>query len=133
MGFEQHIDKSLLTHKLYSEKNPTGWKVWFINLPQERLNGTEQRYIMEMAQKGYQLRNKTSGSQGEGKQGIASNKESKGYRQGVADGRSKILKELKTLLDKYLVVSVKNSGKRASNGLEKFWSCFEEIEETDEN
>lgn len=133
MGFDQHIDKSLKTHKLYSQNNPTGWKVWFINLPQDRLNNTEQRYIMEMANKGYQLRNKTSGSQGEGKQGIAENKESKGYRQGIAYGKQRILKDLKYLLDKYLIVSPKDTTKRASNALEKFWEFFTTIEEKIEN
>ena len=88
---------------------------------------------MEMANKGYQLRNKTSGSQGEGKQGIAENKESKGYRQGIAYGKQRILKDLKYLLDKYLIVSAKDTTKRASNALEKFWEFFTTIEEKIEN
>lgn len=128
MGYDQHIDLSLKKHKLYSVSNPTGWKVWFINVPQENLNSAEQRYIMEMANKGYQLKNKTSGSQGEGKTGIAENKPSKGYRDGVAYGRKKVLKELKDIIDKYLVISTKDTTKRATNALEKFWEILENSE-----
>ena len=123
-GYDQHIDLSLKKHKLYSASNPTGWKVWFINIPQDKLNSVEQRYIKEMANKGYQLRNKTSGSQGEGKTGIADNKSSKGYRDGVKFGKEKIVKELRAVLDKYLIVSAKDETKRATNALNKFWDIL---------
>ena len=132
-GYDQHIDLSLKKHKLYSPINPTGWKVWFINIPKENLNRTEQRYIKEMANKGFQLRNKTSGSQGEGKVGIADNKPSKGYRDGVKFGKEKIIKELRAILDKYLVVSAKDKTKRASNALEKFWEILTTNKENVEN
>lgn len=125
-GFNQHIDLSLKKHKLYSENNPTGWKVWIRNYPIEQLDQAEQYYIKYMANKGYQLRNKTSGSQGQGKTGIADNKPAKGYRDGVSYGKKKLARDLTTIIDKYLIVSAKDTSKRSQNALEKFWELLEE-------
>ena len=66
----QHIDLSLKKHKLYAEDNHFGWKVNFLHFPESQLNEKEQHYIKEYALNGYQLRNKTSGSQGVGKSQI---------------------------------------------------------------
>ena len=46
MGKKQHIDKSIYVHKLYSEDNPTGWKLRvLINCREEDLDHFEKFYI----------------------------------------------------------------------------------------
>lgn len=107
MGYNQHIDKSLKKHKLYSIDNPTGWQMTIFECEESQLNELETKFIEEYANKGYQLRNKTSGSQGKGKFGIADNKEAKGYRDGVEYGKKKILDEIKVFFDKYLDFVIK--------------------------
>lgn len=79
----QHIDLSLKKHGLYSEENPYGWKVNFRHYTTNLLDKMEQLWIKQYADKGYQLRNKTSGSQGEGKAQIADYRPQKGYRDGL--------------------------------------------------
>lgn len=127
-GYDQWIDLSLKKHKLWGIDNPTGWKVQAFYMPSEKLNDAETFYIKEFANKGYQLRNKTGGSQGVGKFGINDNKPSKTYRDGVSYGKKKVIKEIKEIIDKYLIVNAKDSTKRASNALEKFWSILENSE-----
>ena len=68
-GF-QHIDLSIKKHGLFSESNPCGYTVNYLEFPESMLDEKEQEYILKYANAGYQLRNKTSGSQGEGKKGI---------------------------------------------------------------
>ena len=106
VGF-QHIDLSLKKHKLYTEDNPFGWKVNFLHFSENQLNEKEQHYIKEYALNGYQLRNKTSGSQGAGKSQIDDYRPQKGYRDGLEQGRKNLARELKHIIDKHLVVSIK--------------------------
>ena len=120
-GYDQHIDLSLKKHKLWSKSNPDGWQVNYIVYPESKLDEKEQYWIKEYANMGYQLRNKTSGSQSEGKFGISDNKTKKGYRDGIRDGRKKLKQELNSIIDKYLVVTTKSEGKLAQNALDKFW------------
>lgn len=120
-GYSQHIDKSLKAHKLYSEDNPNGWKVDFINCPIQELNSKEMEYTRQYANLGYQLRNKTGGSQGEGKFGINENKSPKNYTQGVEHGYLKARKEISSLFNKYLDYSIKDKpNKYKENALIKF-------------
>ena len=63
----QRIDLSIKKHGLYNRQNVFGWKVNFLNFPIDQLDAKEQQYIKQYALNGYQLRNLTSGSQGEGK------------------------------------------------------------------
>ena len=119
----QHIDLSLKKHGLYSEDNVHGWKVDFLCFPESRLDEMEQHYITLYAQKGYQLRNKTSGGQGEGKKQIDDYKPAKGYHDGLRQGRKSLAKELKHIIDKHLVVSLKpekQNNKVSINAFEKF-------------
>lgn len=119
----QHIDLSLKKHGLYSEDNVHGWKVDSLCFPESRLDEMEQHYITLYAQKGYQLRNKTSGGQGEGKKQIDDYKPAKGYHDGLQQGRKSLAKELKHIIDKHLVVSLKpekQNNKVSINALEKF-------------
>lgn len=103
----QHIDLSLKKHNLYSADNPHGWKVNFLHFSESQLDEKEQHYIKEYALNGYQLRNKTSGSQGTGKSQIDDYRPQKGYRDGLEQGRKNLARELKHIIDKHLVVSIK--------------------------
>jgi hypothetical protein len=48
-GRKQHIDRSLLVHGLWSEDNVTGYRVHFLEYPEEKLNEMEQFYIKKYA------------------------------------------------------------------------------------
>lgn len=103
----QHIDLSIKSHGLYSTDNIYGWKIGFMHYPDEELDKWEQYWIKKYADGGYQLRNKTSGSQGEGKKQIADYKPPKGYRDGIKQGRINLARELANIADKHLVISLK--------------------------
>lgn len=103
----QHIDLSIKNHGWFSEENPSGYKISFFYAPKEKLNELEQEYIKRCANAGYQLRNKTAGSQSKGKFGISDNRPSKGYRDGIAHGEKKTIELVKTFFDKYLDYSIK--------------------------
>lgn len=104
----QHIDLSLKKHKLYDEiKNPYGWNADYFECLESELDAYEQEYIIRYANNGYQLRNKTSGGQGQGKVGIDDNKASKGYHDGLKQGYANCLKDIKEYFDKYLVYGTK--------------------------
>lgn len=108
----QHIDLSLKKHKFYDvQKNPYGWKVNFLHFPKSKLDEMEKKYIKEYALKGYQLRNKTSGSQGVGKSQIDDYKPSKGYRDGLKQGEKNLARKLNDIIDKHLVISLKDEKK----------------------
>lgn len=98
----QHIDLSLKNHGLYSDKNEYGWNVIHYNFSEEELDDKEQYYIKEYADNGFQLRNKTSGSQGKGKTKINEFKPSKGYQDGLKQGYKNASKEIANLFDKHL-------------------------------
>ena len=122
----QHIDLSLKKHKLYAEDNPFGWKVNFLHFSESQLDEKEQHYIKEYALNGYQLRNKTSGSQGAGKSQIDDYRPQKGYRDGLEQGRKNLARELNHIIDKHLVVSIKPE--KANNKVSiKAFEKFKEI------
>lgn len=119
----QHIDLSLKKHKLYSKSNPCGWKIGFLHFPKSELDKQEQHYIKAYADYGYQLRNKTSGSQGEGKAQIDDYKPSKGYRDGIQQGRKNLAKELSHIAEKHLKIEIradKANNKVSQKQYEKF-------------
>lgn len=103
----QHIDLSIKKHGLYSEANVYGWKIGFLNFPESLLDEKEQYYIKQYALGGYQLRNKTSGSQGEGKKQIDDYKPAKTYTEGLKQGYKKASKEIAHLFDLHLVAKTK--------------------------
>lgn len=118
----QHIDLSIKKHGLYSEDNPYGWKINFSRLPETELDAKEQEWIRLLANKGYQLRNKTSGSQGKGKHGIDNNKASKGYYDGLKQGYKNAQKYVANLFDKHLnyYKKSKKPNKNQEKALDKF-------------
>ncbi len=127
-GHKQHIDKSLKAHKLYDkENNPYGWRVEFLNFPESQLDEKEQYYIKLYANKGYQLRNKTSGSQGEGKAQIDDYRPSKGYIDGLKQGRKNLARELSSIAEKHLTIELradKANNKVSQKQYEKFMSLM---------
>ena len=104
----QHIDLSIKKHGLYSAENTNGYKISFVNCRIDELDEKEQEYIVKVANLGYQLRNKTSGSQGKGKVGIADNKPVKGYYDGLKQGYLNAQKFVANLFDKHLQYSKKS-------------------------
>ena len=103
----QHIDLSLKKHGLYSPDNRTGWHLDVFNFPIEELDEMERHYIKFCADRGYQLRDKTAGGQDKGKHGIAPNKPTKGYYDGVAQGEKNAKKIVATFFEKYLDANIK--------------------------
>jgi hypothetical protein len=116
----QHIDLSIKKHGLYSEENPYGWQVNFLPFSLDELDEKEQEYIKRYANAGFQMKNKTSGSQGKGKKQIADYREPRGYRAGVEQGRKKASKEIAGYFDKYLEAVIKKPCKYADSALQKF-------------
>ena len=121
----QHIDLSLKKHGLYSEDNESGWRLIWRSFPEDKLDEMEQYYIKEYANAGFQLRNKTSGSQGKGKSGIAENKPAKGYYDGLAQGYKNAQKYVANLFDKHLVYGKKSD--KPNKNQEKALAKFEEF------
>lgn len=125
----QHIDLSLKKHNLYSIENPYGWKIGFLNFPISELDKQEQHYIKAYADYGYQLRNKTSGSQGEGKAQIDEYRPQKGYRDGIKQGRKNLARELSSIAEKHLEIRLKpekQGNKVSEKQYEKFMALISE-------
>ena len=128
-GYTQHIDRSLKAHGLYSSENPYGWKVASVQTNKSDLDEMEQHYIKKFANAGYQLRNKTSGSQGVGKKQIDEYRPAKGYRDGVQQGKISLARDLKHIIDKHLTVELKpekKGNKVSMKALEKFNDLLDE-------
>lgn len=136
MSGYQHIDLSLRKRGLWSDDNPYGWTVFFKNYPEKELDDKEQFWILEMTKRGYQCRyNKTAGGQGEGKEKINEFKPSKGYRDGVQQGRKTMARDLSHIIDKHLVVSVradKQGNKVSERQFEKFKELLKEGESNED-
>ena len=123
MTGHQHIDLSLKKHGFYSKDNLHGWNVCFMYCDETKLDVLEQKYILQYAADGYQLRNKTAGGQGEGKQQIDEYRPAKGYRDGIAQGKKTLARELASIADKHLVICLredKKNNKISQKALEKF-------------
>ena len=130
-GF-QHIDLSIKKHGLSDgSANPCGWRIEYIPCHIDQLDNMERSWILALATHGYQMRNKTSGGQGEGKAQIADFKPPKTYRDGLKQGYENARKEVANWFDKYLDVTTKWNGNttghlnRRLNALEKFKQFLE--------
>ena len=71
------------------------------------LDKKEQYWIKQYADLGYQLRNKTSGSQGDGKAQIDDYRPQKGYRDGIKQGRKNMARELSSIAEKHLKIELR--------------------------
>lgn len=122
-GYNQHIDRSLKAHGLYSEDNPYGWRVEFLNFPESQLDEKEKYYIKLYADKGYQLRNVSVGGQGSERDSgtIGERKPPKGYRDGIKQGYKNASKEISHLFDLHLDYKTKsdNPNKNQEKALHK--------------
>ena len=120
----QHIDNSIKKRGFFSEENPYGWKLNFINYPKSDLDEMEQYWILEYTKRGYQCRyNKTAGGQGEGKEKINEFKPSRGYRDGLKQGEKNLAKELSSIAEKHLKIEIredKKNNKISQRQYEKF-------------
>lgn len=124
----QHIDLSLRKHGLYSDSNKGGWDVNFIHFPKDQLDEKERYYITLYAKKGYQSRNKDTGG-GKGKKELGERKPSKGYYDGLKQGKKSLANELYTIIEKHLEISLKQAktgNKISQKQLEKFWELLNE-------
>lgn len=108
-GYQQHIDLSIRKHGLHSSENPYGWDIDFEELPESELDAAEKYYIKDYAGRGYQLRNVSLGGQGENRSSgqIGERKPSKGYRDGIQQGRKNLAREMANIADKHLVIALK--------------------------
>lgn len=108
-GYQQHIDLSIRKHGLYSEENVHGWRIFFTECAESKLDSLEKYYIKSYADYGYQLRNVSLGGQGENRSSgqIGERKPSKGYRDGIQQGRKNLARELANIADKHLVITLK--------------------------
>ena len=125
VGYEQHIDLSLRKHKLYSEDNPYGWRVEFLNFPESQLDEKEKYYIKLYADNGYQLRNVSIGGQGGNRDSgsIGDRKAPRGYLQGIQQGRKNLARELSNIAEKHLKIELredKANNKVSQKQYEKF-------------
>ena len=104
----QHIDISIKKHGLWSEENPTGYKVHFLEFDESLLDEMEQKYIKQYANAGYQMRNSTAGSQGKGKHGLDNQKQPRTYYEGLNNGYERARKEVSHLFELHLDYTTKN-------------------------
>ena len=106
---------------LNPEANPGGWKlsVWECS-GLDALDNAEIEAIREYANNGYQLFNRTAGGQGDGKVVFDNKRQSKTYREGLAQGYTNARREVAHWFDKHLAVSMKKQTKNAEKALAKF-------------
>lgn len=117
-----HIGLSLKKRGFYNEENQYGWKLIFKTCPKSDLDENEKLTIKQFADKGFQLYNVTSGGQGKGKTQIGEFKPTKGYQDGLLQGRKNASKEISHLFEKHLNYSTKSDkpNKNQQKAVEKF-------------
>jgi hypothetical protein len=127
----QHIDLSIKKHGLWSEENPTGYRVHFLEFSENMLDEMEQKYIKQYANAGYQMRNATSGSQGVGKKGLDNARPTRTYYDGLAQGRKNTQRFVADLFAKHLDYKPKKEPPNAyqKRAMEKFKDFLEDDNE----
>jgi hypothetical protein len=125
-GRKQWIDKSIYKHGLYSDTNPCGYRVHFIEFPESELNEKEQHYIKQYANAGYQLRNVESGGN-LGKTDIGERKPTRKYFDGVEQGKKNTREFIKHLFDLHLDYAPKKNPptKLQEKAMQKFRDFLE--------
>lgn len=127
-GYQQHIDRSIKKHGLFDEnKNPHGWQMTTIECAESELNERERKLIREVADKGFQLLNVTSGGQDGGKTDINERKPARGYQDGVKQGEKNVIRKIAHLFDLHLkaVTKADKPSKNAIKALDKFNSLIQ--------
>lgn len=132
MRYDQHIDKSLKEHGLYSKNNIDGWQISYLYCTVWQLDIQEKYMIKRYKNLGYELYNITGGGQGKGKVDIAerNNAKLKSYANGKAIGETKLMEKIKTFFDKYLDFSIKGKPTKIK---ERKYNEFKELIGDNEN
>ena len=128
-----HLALSLKKRGIFNkEENPHGWMLRYIECSLEDLDEKETEFIKQWADAGFQLLNKTGGSQSEGKVVFDNKKPSRGYFDGVDQGEKNARRFIADLFTKHLTVSTKRTPPTVNQqkALEKFKKfCDLEAEE----
>lgn len=123
-GYNQRIDISIKKRGFYNKDNPFGWKLSFKNFPESQLDEKERYYISEAINKGWELYNITSGGQNSGKTDINERKPAKGYMDGIKQGKRALRRELNSIIEKHLDITLKKDNKISQKALEKFYKLL---------
>lgn len=115
----QHIDLSIKKHGLWSDDNPTGYKIHFLQFPESELDEKERYFIQRYANAGWQMRNVESGGTN-GKTDIADRRPPKTYREGLSQGYLNARREVSHWFSLHLAVSMKKPTKNAEKAYNKF-------------
>lgn len=97
----QRIDLSIKKRGLWSEENPTGYKIHFLRFPEAELDDKEQYFIKKYANAGWQLRNVESGGT-KGKTVLDEKRPVKGYHDGLKQGEKNAKRFVADLFSKHL-------------------------------
>jgi hypothetical protein len=128
IGYQQHIDISIKKRGFYSKDNPSGWRLNVLYYPKEDLDRWERHWILLYRESNYTLYNVESGGT-EGKEIIGERKPPKTYRDGLAQGRKNLARELRHIIDTHLEIKLrKEDNKISQKALAKFWELLESEE-----
>lgn len=97
----------------------------FLTCGISELDEKEVEYIKKCSDSGIQMYNITAGSQGQGKMVTGVMKPGKGYRDGLAQGRINLARELANIADKHLVISLKPEKQNNSVSQKQFAKFME--------
>lgn len=130
-GYKQHIDRSIRKYGLYDkEKNLYGYKVKVIEYcTPEQCDEREQFYIKQFHHNGWQLKNVEIGGKS-GKTDFNERNPSKGYYDGLEQGKKNTRKFIKHLFDLHLDYMPKKQppSKNAEKAMQKFKDFLESEE-----
>ena len=124
-----HIALSLKKYGFFSDKNPNGWNLIFELCEKEELDNKEIETIKSLADNGYQMYNVTAGGQSKGKLVTGIQKPAKGYHDGLKQGRKSLAKELSTIIEKHLEISLKQGKEHNKISLKQFEKFKELLKE----
>lgn len=130
LGEYDHLALSLKKHGFCKDGNPYGWKIIFKECEKDELDAREIETIRQFSDNGFQMYNVSLGAQGTNRLSgqLSSRKPSKGYRDGIQQGKKSLARELKVIIDKHLVVELKPekaNNKVSQKQFEKFKELLE--------
>ncbi len=132
-GYQQRIDISLKSRGVYSELNPSGWKLNVLYYPKNELDKWEQYWIDRYRNEGIDLYNVESGGT-DGKTIIGERKSPKTYREGVQYGKKSLAKELRHIIETHgFTIEPSKHNKVTEKALRKFWELLNYENEKGEN
>lgn len=125
-----HIALSLKKRGFKCEGVSDGWELCFWDYPVCALDLAEQEKIKKFADMGYQLFNRTAGSQSAGKVIFDNKKPPKGYHDGIKQGEKNVRRFIADLFTKHLDYSPKpKNGKWPTENQLKAMQKFKEFME----